>query len=317
MAKTQYIKDLTNGSSVNTELMVFSKELKTFTKEGKETKFLKLELGDNTGTIPAVCWDPDEINELINKGDVISINTILTEHPDYGPQLKISKANLKLCDEFDIADFLPKTSKNTDEMLEFVKTKIKEIENEHLTLLLNSFFNDEKFTEKFKKAPAAVLYHHNFIGGLLEHTVNVIKVCENLCSLYPELNKDLLITGAILHDVGKLEEYQYEKAIDVSEEGGLTGHIVFGDRMLNDKIKALPDFPSELKIRLHHMILSHHLKEGFGSPKKPQFLEAVALGYADYIDSKLQGFKQALEESKDEKEISKYNEKLEQYVYLK
>jgi len=317
MAKTQYIKNFTKGSTINTELMVFSKETKTYTKDGKETRFLKLELGDNTGRIPAICWEPDEIENLLEKGEVLLVNAILTEHDEYGQQIRISKDNIKPCTEFDIADFLPKTSKNIEEMFEFLRNKISSVENEHLSKLLHSFFDDEELIKNFKKAPAAVIHHHNFIGGLLEHTVNVIKLSENICEVYPELNKELLITAAILHDVGKLEEYQFEKVIDVSEEGGLTGHIVFGDRMLRDKIKEIHEFPDELKLRLHHMMLSHHLKEGFGSPRKPQFLEAVALAYADYIDSKLQGFKQVLEENKSDTDISMYIDKIGQYVYLK
>jgi 3'-5' exoribonuclease len=193
------------------------------------------------------------------------------------------------------------------------------MENDYLKRVVLSFLNDPEFVSSFKKAPAAKIHHHNYIGGLIEHTQSVMVVCETVCKLYPELDRDLLLAGAILHDVGKTAAYEYTFRIDVTEEGGLVDHIVLGYQMVEDKIKGIEGFPDELRLRLLHLILSHHRYGEWGSPVKPLFAEAEALCYADMLDAQLREFLQVQkhEEAKGKEGIwSDFSRRLDRFVYL-
>jgi len=169
-------------------------------------------------------------------------------------------------------------------------SKIDSIENYHLKNLLKSFFNDSEFTEKFKRAPAAMKVHQPYIGGLAEHTVNVVTICETVGNIYKEMNRDFLITMAILHDIGKIREYAYDKAMEHTDEGKLLGHITIGIEMIDQKIKSLDSFPKDLELMVKHTLLSHHGHFEFGSPRLPSILAAIALHYADEMDAKVSGF---------------------------
>jgi 3'-5' exoribonuclease len=203
------------------------------------------------------------------------------------------------------------------EILAFVTT----INEPHLRALLDMFFQDGKFTDRFKHTPGSKKHHHNYIGGLLEHTINVTKLCEVISTIYPELDKDLLITSALLHDIGKLKGYSYHPEIDITTAEGLLGHLYLGIEMLNEKIDALPDFPEDLKLKLYHIVLSHHRQTDWGAFMEPCFSEANALSYADLLDSQVKNFLQ-LESTEREKVNNKgktwssYIRELRRYLYL-
>jgi 3'-5' exoribonuclease len=202
--------------------------------------------------------------------------------------------------EVDIADFLPKTVRSIDDMYASLLKTIASIKNEPLKALLDAFFNDPTIADAYKRAPAAVGMHNAFIGGLLEHVVDMLLIAEFLCSRYPEIDRDMLLAGVILHDAAKIREYQYEYAIDYTDEGRLLGHITMGIQMIEDKVRAIPDFPNELRIRLEHLILSHHGTAEWGSPKQPMTLEAVVLHYVDNVEAKIAGFLQFAEKNVQE-----------------
>jgi len=315
MAKEHWVKDLRGLKEIRTEFMVLEKELRPFSS--KKGDYLQLQLGDKTGGISALCWNPQLITFDIKKGDIVRVKGITQKHKEYGLQITFEPTDIELCKESELKDFLKSTSKDINKLIEELGQTIEEIKTPELNKLLHSFFDDKEFIKKFKEAPATLLYNHDYIGGLLEHTVNVIKICKTICETYPELSRDLLLTAAILNKVGKTEEYKIDKIIDISEEGGLMGHVILGDRLLQKKFEEFTDFPNDLKLKLNHMIVSRFSRSSHGSKQRPSFPEATALVYADHLDTNIQGFKQMFEESKDEDEVWSYNRKKGYYLYLK
>ncbi len=315
MVKEKWIKDFKGNEEVKIELMILEKEIKPFTS--KEGEYLQLQLGDKTGEIAALCWNPQLMTSEIKKGDIINLKGITQKHKEYGLQLIINPVDIKVSKEYELKDFLKSTSKDIEKLLEELIRTIEEIKTKELHKLLKSFFEDIEFVKKFKEAPASLLYNHNYIGGLLEHTINVIRICKTICDNYPELNKDLLITASILNKIGKTQEYKIDRMIDIAEEGGLIGHIIINDRLLQKKFEEFENFPNDLKLKLNHMIVSRFSRKEFGSQQKPKFPEASALVIADYLDSNIQGFNQMFEESKDEEDIWFYSKKKGYYLYLK
>ncbi|PJB21018.1 MAG: hypothetical protein CO114_07600, partial [Euryarchaeota archaeon CG_4_9_14_3_um_filter_38_12] len=251
------------------------------------------------------------------KPDVIRVTGTANEYMGR-LEIGISKTDrdiLEKTDEYDVTDFVASSERDIDEMMNELTGTAESIKNAHLKTLLEKMLKDEKFIDRFKKSPASMMYHQNCVGGLLEHTLNVVKICETLCEIYPVLDRDLLIAGALLHDVGKVFELEVSTVIDVSEDGMLRGHIIIGEEFVNERIKKIIDFPETLKLKLLHMILSHHGEKRFGAPKEPQLPEAVALHYADYCDAKVDLFLKAKSEAKTEDKWI-WDKKLG-HVYLK
>ena len=194
-------------------------------------------------------------------------------------------------DEYDISDFARTSSKDADQLLNEIHETIQSMENEDLKKILEAFFKDTEFTHEFSQAPSAKIYHHNYLGGLLEHTVEVLIICRTVCQLFPELDSDLLYTGAILHDVGKIINYNYDLTfIEISNEGKLLDHLFISSDMVKEKMREIGT-PHELQLQVLHLILSHHgdVQNGWGSPVNPKTPEAVALHYADNLDAKVKG----------------------------
>jgi 3'-5' exoribonuclease len=205
--------------------------------------------------------------------------------------------------EYDVTDFLPAlTEERIKELYEIIKKELKTIQNEPLKNLLASFFNDQEFVMLYTHSPSAISHHHNYIGGNMEHTIGVIRLCQNIFEMYPNINKDLLICGALLHDIGKLKEYTYAAAIDISDEGNFIGHIVIGEQWIREKIQELKnngkEFPKELENQIIHLILSHHGRYEWGSPKIPKLVEACILHQADLMDSQVKNYLQMIENAK-------------------
>lgn len=309
----RYIQDLKEGAAVKDVYLCKQKNVAT-TKNGKE--YYNVILQDKTGTIDAKVWEPNSFgiaefsahDYIFVNGDVTSFNGAL--------QVNIKQVRVAETGDYNEADYFPVSSKNIDEMYAELLSIIGKIENMYLKKLLESFFVEDKtFIERFKKSSAAKTVHHGFIGGLLEHTLSVTKLCAYFCTTYPALKKDLLLTAAICHDIGKTKELSAFPDNDYTDEGNLLGHIVMGTEMISDKIRAIPDFPTVLAGELKHCIIAHHGKLEFGSPKTPALMEAVALNYADDADAKLQMFTELVNKT-DTYDWLGYNRLLESNVRL-
>jgi len=196
-------------------------------------------------------------------------------------------------------DFLPASEHDVDEMEQQLRKILRKVEDPHLIKLLAAFFNDAEFMAAFKQCPAAVAFHHAYLGGLLEHTLSLAKLASRIAPDYPALRGDLLLVGVFVHDIGKTRELEWTRGFQYTDEGGLIGHLVMGAAMVEDKAKTVPDFPRELLNSIKHLILSHHGEYEFGSPKLPVTVEAVALHYIDNLDAKIHAFQKAINEARD------------------
>jgi 3'-5' exoribonuclease len=233
-------------------------------------------------------------------------------------QLIIKQISKTSQGDVNLEDYLPSTEQDVDKMFSELKKLVDSIKQSHLRSLLDLFFSDKDFCRGFCSAPAAVQYHHAFLGGLLEHTLSVAKLGDMMAPLYPELNRDLLICGIILHDIGKISELCYEKNFHYSDEGQLIGHLISGVLMVEEKTKQIDDFPKTLLDLLRHLILSHHGEYEWGSPKLPMTLEAITLHYLDNIDAKIHAFNKAITNDKDSSDNwTNYNRMFERKLFKK
>lgn len=289
----KYIKALREGERVN-EIFLCKHKQSAVTKNGKPYENVILQ--DKTGMLDAKIWEPDSsgiddfdsLDYIAIVGDVTSFQGAL--------QVNIKRVRKAKEDEYDPKDYLPVSSREIDEMYEELKSYIGSIENPYLHQLLNSFFlEDPEFVKRFKAHSAAKSIHHGFMGGLLEHTLSVAGLCDAFCRQYSILNRDLLLTAAMFHDIGKLEELSGFPANDYTDEGQLLGHIMIGTEWVGEHIREIPNFPRKLSNELKHCILSHHGELEFGSPKKPALVEAMALCIADNIDAKMETMKEIFE----------------------
>lgn len=299
--KKQFIGDFKKGSDVNDVFAVkYKGTLREYVKGwtfdftiADKTSDMKVKYwgGKNKDSVKAAyqCFDVDDL--VFITGRVSSFRDALEIHMNEDFRHNIKKCNRE---EYDLGDFLPKTEKDVEGLMDYLRRTIDSINDPDLNRLMHSFFDDPEFVSGFKDSPAAITHHHNFLGGLLEHTVGVVKICESLCSFYTELDRDILLAAAMLHDIGKITKYNYTVSISMSDEGRFIGHIVSGDRVIREKMDKLPDFPEDYKMKLSHMILSHHGEYEWGSPKIPATAEACALHYADNCDSSVKEFLQVI-----------------------
>ncbi|MDE6914112.1 MAG: HD domain-containing protein, partial [Lachnospiraceae bacterium] len=288
----KYIKDYKDGDRVF-DVYFCKFKSSAVTKNGKS--YDNVILQDKTGTLDAKIWDPN--NAGIADFDAMDYIEVYGEVTSFNGALQVNVKRVRKCaeGEYDEKEYMPVSKKNLDEMFAALLKLIDSIENTYLNTLLKKFFVDDKaFAERFKKASAAKSVHHGFIGGLLEHTLGVTKLCDYYCSAYPVLKRDLLLTAAICHDIGKVREISAFPENDYTDEGQFLGHIVIGSEMLGEKIREIAGFPPMLAMELKHCILSHHGEYEFGSPKKPAIIEAMALTYADNTDAKMETFTEIL-----------------------
>ncbi len=308
--KEQFIENLKEGDTVND---FFAVKIKSPPRPYKNGTWFNILTSDKTGEISVKFWGGDNqehVKRLYNSfqvGDVIQVRQGNVEVYEDKPQISVNekKGGLRRCspEEYDVADFVSALpEEKIDELLWEIKQEIENFENIQLKNLLKTFFDNPDFVKEFSRCPSAVTHHHNYIGGNLEHTASVVKLCKKICETYPKINQDLLVTGAILHDIGKLKEYHTTAAIDRSSIGNFIGHIVIGDRWIKEKIEMLRekniDFDEELETHLSHMILSHHGKYEYGSPRMPKTLEANILHHADNMDAQVKNFIQVIEEGR-------------------
>jgi len=282
--KKQFISSLTAGEAVDDIFILAEKSLGQ-KKDGNS--FLTATLADRTGRIKAVAWDNvDRIAGNVSSLDFVQVRGHVNE---YRGTLQLVIREMTSCarDTADPSDFLPASPKETDRMLDRLMQLIDTVECPHTRRLLNVFFKDTDFIRDFSTAPAGKKMHHAYIGGLLEHSLSTAMLADKLSGHYSGIDRDLLLAGAVLHDIGKTREFNWKYAIDYSDPGRLLSHIVIGVEMLDDALRQVDDFPREKALLLKHMIVSHHGTREFGSPEPPKTLEAVLLNYLDEIDSKL------------------------------
>lgn len=259
------------------------------------SRYFALTLADRTGQIEARVWDADSAGDF-EPGDVVKIRGQVCRYNEK-LQINVDKIRRASSDEFVLADFVPQSQRGLDEMWSELQAWIDGFTDPHLKVLLRSFMDDPAIAAAFREAPAAKGLHHAWIGGLLEHVLSLMGICELAARHYPEVNRDLLLTGAVLHDIGKLRELRWGTSFDYTMEGQLLGHITIGVGMIEQKIAAIPDFPPEKRLLVEHLVLSHHGKYEFGSPKLPMTPEAIVLHYLDDLDAKIQTMRSEFERS--------------------
>ncbi len=315
MSEFPRLSELHANDDVLTTLLVHSKEVRQ-KKTGEP--YLSLTLGDRTGEIDAKMWDNvAEVVDAFERDDFVKVKGRLQVYNNR-LQLTIHKLRKLEESEVDLADYLPASKRNRGEMLAELRQIGAAMGNPHLRALVESFLNDEEIARRYQRAPAAKYIHHAYLGGLLEHVLSLCQLCRLAASHYPSLDVDLLLAGAILHDVGKIYELAYERSFGYSSEGQLVGHIAIGLRLIEQKLRALPEFPARLRSLLEHLVVSHHGTLEFGSPKLPVFPEALALHYLDDLDAKLDCMRAIVEQDRQvEGHWTSYNPSLARVVLKK
>ncbi len=313
MAEKHYIADFKEGDSISKTFYVGSRS-RLLTRSGKP--YLSLTLRDKTGTINAKIWeDADTIYSSMGSADFIRVRGTVEKYKD-ALQLRVDQLTVVRTEDVDLADFLPAGARDPEEMLNELREVSQTVENRFLRELLDLLFADDDFVQRLKVSPGAKYLHHSFIGGLLEHTLSVAKICDWLCGHYQNINRDLLLAGAILHDIGKVYELTASPSFDYTTEGRLIGHLVIGCRILEEKIRQIGGFPRELKMELQHLILSHHGTYEYRSPVVPKTVEAMLLYHVDNLDAKVQLTQDWIERAKtDPSAFTPYHKLLERYFY--
>lgn len=293
----KYIKDLREGDRVF-DIYLCKHKQAAVTKNGKPYETVVLQ--DKTGTVDAKVWEPN--NPGIGEYDTLDYIEVYGEVTNFQGALQVNVKRIRVCKEgeYNPAEYLPVNSKNIDQMYQELLGYIKSIQNTYLKQLLESFFvKDQAFIKAFRTSSAAKTVHHGFVGGLLEHTLGVTKLCDYYCKAYPILKRDLLLTAAMCHDIGKTKEISLFPENDYTDDGQLLGHIVMGSQMIGERAAKIENFPHVVLAELQHCILAHHGKYEYGSPKIPAIIEALALNYADDTDAKMETFKEILENTNE------------------
>ena len=266
-----------------------NKQLEPF-RDASRGHFLTLILSDRSGQMVGRVWEgAEQANEELHTGDIVKVDGE-TESYLERVQIRVNRVRAADSGEYDLGDMLPRSQRDPDEMMAEVQTFIDGIDNNHLRGLLNIFFTDADFLQRFMQAPAAKRVHHAYLGGLLEHVLEVLYLAQRVVEIYPQIDADLLYSGVLLHDIGKVREYTWGMDIDYSDEGRLIGHIVLAEEMINSALASLPEFPQELALRLRHMLLAHHGRHEWGSPRRPMTLEAIALHQVENLSAQINRF---------------------------
>jgi len=279
-----------------------------FTKQNKH--YINIELGDKSETINAnVFENVDEIYNSFKNYEIVRVKGVIDEYQG-SKQIRVNSFDIvREEDNVTIDDFLPKSLKDPEKMKEEIIQKINSLSDNYLKILMKRIFDGERF-RKFLTAPAGKSWHHSYIHGLVEHTLEIINICELMCEIHPQLNRDLLICGAMLHDFGKTDELKYDGNFEYTDKGKLIGHIVLSAVLINEEINKIPGFPADLKDCLIHIVLSHQGKLDYGSPVVPKTLEAITLYQADELSAKVNAYKNALATQK------KYEGKWTNFLHL-
>ncbi|MGH9356374.1 MAG: 3'-5' exoribonuclease YhaM family protein [Terriglobia bacterium] len=282
--KKIFLADLKPGESFDTTFLLQTKDRRTG-RNGKA--YLDLEFRDVTGLIRGKLWDCDRVNCSVDVDDIVRAAGVAE---DYLGSLQLSIVRIVRCPEngVDLRDYLPRSGQDAEEMYAALLARVEQLPEAPLRELLLLVLRDPEIAAKYKLAPAAMSIHHAFLGGLLEHVSSLWRLADRVCDHYAWLDRSLVLAGVVLHDIGKIEELRFDRAFRYSTRGQLLGHIVISLDIVKRKIDLIPGFPEKLRDRIEHIILSHHGKLEFGSPKEPMFAEALVVHYLDDIDSKLE-----------------------------
>jgi len=304
-----WVSDIKDNDQVRGQYLVKSKRMGS-TKKGDP--FLSLSLGDRSGEIEARVWErANSLSALFSEGDILEVEAAAGS---YRGEVQLTLSDLKPVKEVrDPSLFIEATKQDVTKMMISLRELLRKIESLEIKSLIDRFLSDSSFVHLFKRAPAAKNFHHSTLGGLLEHTLSVCRLALLVAEHYPELNRDLLLAGAFLHDIGKVRELGVATSIDYTDEGRLVGHLSLGVSMVDEKLAAMKDFPEEIALRLKHLILSHHGEYEFGSPKKPAFLEAFALHLIDDLDAKMNGLGRFIEKDRQEGTWTDFNRLFDRY----
>jgi 3'-5' exoribonuclease len=313
----RYMAQLTDGDSVEEVYLVVDKQLRA-NRNGN--LYLQLDLRDRTGAMGARLWNVGEpVFRTFEAGDFLRVKgkvqlfqgalQMILSHIERVPETRV-----------DLSDFLPHTEKDVSKLYERLRALLLSVGEPHLRALAECFLMDQEFVDQFCRAPAGVRIHHAYLGGLLEHVVTLLDAADRIAPLYPEVNRDVLLMGVFLHDVGKVRELSYSSSFAYTDEGQLLGHLAIGVEMLDEKARQAAElmaepFPTELRLRLAHMILSHHGSYEFGSPKLPMTPEAIALHYLDNLDAKVHIFLRDIREDRGPTPWTPYNANLDRRLY--
>ena len=293
---------------ITSSFVVVSKQIKP-KKSGEP--YLALTLGDRSGHLEAKMWDNvEDVLNAFQQDDFLKIKGLVNKYKNRF-QLTVHKLRKLGESEIEFADYLPKTTKDIDELWQTLSDFVASIRSPHLRSVIQAFMADPEIAAAYRNAPAAKTLHHAYIGGLLDHVVSLFRSCDLMCRNYPQINRDLLLSGAFLHDLGKIHELTYNRSFSYTTRGQLLGHMVIELEMLHAKMALVPGFPDELKTLLEHLIISHHGQYDFGSPKLPMFPEALMLHYLDDLDSKMEAMRAHFEREADlESPWTSYNASL-------
>ncbi len=306
-AAKRYVVDLQIGEPIATSFLLRRCSLRT-TRNGQ--RYLAIEFSDKSGTIAARMWDDAEAAAgAVSEGDYVLVEGVV-ESWQSAPQIKVDRLAPADVDEIDPADYLAASERSVDEMYDELLGIVETVQNEHLQALLRATFTDSDVSRCFRRAPGGVMLHHAWVGGLLEHTLSVVGLAMKAADHYPEIDRDLLVTGACLHDLGKIWELSYEQSFDYTEDGRLVGHLLLETTWLARQIDAIDGFPVSLRRHVLHLLASHHGKHEHGAPVQPATREALVLHYVDDLDSKMGAMEAAIAEAETTGAPSAYSRSL-------
>jgi 3'-5' exoribonuclease len=310
-----FVADLPEGEPVTSFFLARDMQLR---QRRSGEPYLTLVLADRTGEVPAVMWEGvEEASQGLAEGDVVKVQGVLGTY-QRERQLTLARLRKAAPEEIALEDYLPRSAQDPATLLARLRETVEGIREPHLQRLLHGLLEDDRFVTAFSGAPAAKSLHHAVLGGLLEHTVSVVGLCRLLAEYYPAVDRDLLLTAATLHDIGKIRELAWDRVFDYTDAGRLLGHITLAAILVEERIRAIPGFPEELAQRLLHCILSHHGELEWGSPKRPKTLEALVLHYAEDLDGKVNSFLSFAQSHPDPQHPgwTQFNRALDRYLYF-
>jgi len=295
--KGPWITDLQEGQHFLGFYLIRNPRLESF-RDPSRGHYLRMHLGDRTGTLEARVWDDAEAQASLIEGSTII--KVEGEVEKYRDQLQVRLLQIRPAkfNEYNVADLRASTQRSIDEMNVIVDDAVDAIQDPFLEAIVRDFYDNPDFRTAFQEAPAGIRIHHAFIGGLLEHTFEIILLAKTLMDLYPQINRDLLMAGILLHDIGKLVEFNWELDIEYTDRGRLIGHVVISSELVAKAIGTIEDFPEELSLQLQHLILAHHGRYEFGSPRRPKSLEAIALHHLENLDAQVNRFASLIEQAR-------------------
>lgn len=311
--KSIYVRDIKAGEKIKASFLVMEKNL-AYSQKG--APYLSVKLRDRSGDIEGRVWDNvAALDPLFRKGDIVAVQGRAVSYRD---ATQLAVLDIRKIEEtgIDPWDYFPATKGDVEAMFAELAGYAGTLENPWLKKLLEGFLGDDELAARLKRAPAAKGFHHAYLGGLLEHTLSMVRILDFLARHYPTTNRDMLIAGGILHDIGKIEEFTYDRAIDYSTPGRLVGHILLGVEMVDRKIASIDGFPADLALEIKHVVLAHHGELDFGSPKRPKTVEALIVHFVDDLDAKVMAFRDFIGNSgAEDSEWTLFHRFFERFLY--